>query len=150
MAAQYFLYVDQQYGPYDLVLMQKYVKDGIVANHSWVHCEGETKDWTRASDVASLKALFQPAAPVPSVAPGLAAKLKKASESGAEPAEGTMLVGPSAIGAVRMMPTVLPNAPHSDIEQVKKASAEVVADAEKASKPGLFARLKSLLSRKKS
>ncbi len=161
MGAQYYLYVDQQYGPYNLESIQAYVREGRVIAESWMHCEGETRDWTRAVEVASLKILFQKSnAASPVVASqGLASRLKKASESHPEgqQGEGTMLVAPSSAAGVRMMPTVLPSAPLSDIAGAKAPATSIsapVSTAEpKALKQSMFitlvSKFKNLFKRKK-
>lgn len=150
MGGQYYLYVDQQYGPYDLSAMQAFIREGRVIPESWVHSDGETRDWTRAADVTSLKTAFPAPKPAPvAPAPGLAEKLKKVSDSKVE-SLGTMLVGPSAAEGVRSIPTVLPNAPLSDIPPNKTGIAtSPESDGGQGGKKGVLSWFKNLFRRKK-
>ena len=121
MGAQYYVYVDQQYGPYEFDVLKSLHTQGVLTADSWIFLEGETKDWTRAAEVASLKILFQPSKPL--AESKLSERIKKASSAIASGSGGdfggTMLVGGASTG-VRIIPSVLPNAPLSDITEGSK------------------------------
>ncbi|MBI4027084.1 MAG: DUF4339 domain-containing protein [Verrucomicrobia bacterium] len=132
MSANYYMFVDQQYGPFDLAALQTHLREGRLTKDSWIFLEGETADWTRAEEVPSLKFLFQaPAASagtVPLKASSLAERLKQstqpqpAAESG-DDFGGTLLVSPTAKNGVRAIKSVLPSAPLSDIPQQPATTA---------------------------
>ncbi len=153
MAADYFLYTDQQTGPYDVPALQGMMKQGQLTKDSFIFRQGETADWTRAEDVPSLKSLFQ-AAPLRS-ASGLASKLQQATEVSGDEGFGTMLVSPSAGAKVRSIQSALPSAPLSDLpaQTAAPAAAPAAAKAEVAEAPvespkGFFQKLMGLFGRK--
>jgi len=144
----YYLFTDQQYGPYDLETLKRLVQENRLNKDSWVFLDGETKEWTRAGEVNSLKALFQPRVSDEAASKLLAERLKQATAT-AQPDEdfGTMLVAPmskAASSGVKPIQSVLPSAPLSDIPASSVAS-EPESEPENV---GWFERLKNLFRRK--
>jgi len=153
MNAQYYLFLDQQYGPYDLEALRGHMREGRVTPESLIFQHGETADWTHAADVPSLKPLFQ--APAPTATGSLADRLKQASQPAAPAAGdaegnfGTMLVSPSAADGIRNIAASVPTAPLSDLPKGQQHGDTGVAQHEQEESPpsGLFGRLKRLFRR---
>ncbi len=159
MSSKYYLFIDQQYGPYDLNSLQVHLKECRLTKDSWVFCEGETADWTRAEEVSSLKSLFQAhagATGAPSTTGSLAEKLKQASQAHSQPSDdldsgfGTMLVSPSAAAGMRNLESSLPSAPLSDIHRhPAQASSETSEPELPSSSDGWLEKFKNLFGRSK-
>lgn len=163
MSADYYLYTDQQYGPYDLPALEGMLKQGQLTKDSFIFREGETADWIRAEEVSSLKILFQ-AAPtqklnfqkMPTRVGGLAAKLQRTAEPAGEEGFGTMLVSPTSGAKVKNIESALPDAPLSDIPAqggtAAAAAKTVVVDPTPAPAPaekkGFFQKLFGIFGRK--
>ncbi len=105
MNENYYIYVDQQYGPFNGDTMGHLLREGRLTKDSWVFFEGETPGWTRAVEVKSLSKLFQASAHAAAVA------------SAADETMGTMIVSPTKQSGVKKIESVLPVAPLSDIPQ---------------------------------
>jgi hypothetical protein len=123
MSANYFVFADKQYGPYDMAAVRGMVAAGRLAKDAWVFHEGETTDWTRAADIPSLAAFF-PIAAAAQAAPranALAGKLEKAREVAVvpppKPIAATVLAPPDAATQVHKMEVNLPEAPLSDLRR---------------------------------
>lgn len=123
MSADYYVFADQQYGPYDAAAIRGLAASGRLDGGAWVFHEGETPEWTRATEVASIKAFF-PVAPsgqggalrVP-----FAKKFEQAQATSQVPppkeVAATVLAPPDAAGQVRKMEVNLPSAPLSDMRR---------------------------------
>lgn len=59
MGADYYLFIDQQYGPYDRVTLNTYFREGRLTRETLVFHHDETADWTPAAEVPSLQFLFE-------------------------------------------------------------------------------------------
>jgi len=159
MSSEYYLFIDQQYGPYDLNSLQVHLKEGRFTKDSWVFCEGEIADWTRAEEVLSLKSLFQAhagATGAPSTADSLVEKLKQASQAHSQQVDepdsgfGTMLVSPSAAAGMRNLEPSLPSAPLSDIHRhPTQASSETSEPELSSSSDSWLEKFKNLFGRSK-
>ncbi len=133
MDANYYLYIDQQYGPYDATNLASFFQEGRLNKDSWIFFEGETADWTRAEEVVSLRFLFEKKPTSPSSPPpktGLTSLLKQAAAQNSnlqkqktEAPLGTVLVPPTAASSVRVLEHALPFAPLSDL--IKKNTANL-------------------------
>jgi hypothetical protein len=143
MSSEYFLYIDQQYGPYDEIALGEHLKQGRLTQETWVFRNGETPDWTRAGDVVSLKALFLPVA-TPSKVGDLSDRLKQATLAPQDDSFGTMLVRRSDLDGVKSLESALPQAPLSDIPKQEVGKISPTAASKKI---GFFGKLRNLFRR---
>jgi hypothetical protein len=153
----YYIFVDQQYGPFDIAALKSLNQEGRFTKDSWVFLEGETADWTQAQKVKSLQSIFTapPAAPKPAAAPkpsdSLAQRLKQAQaaqppteEDAGQTGFGTMLVSPKESG-VRSIESKLPSAPLSDIPTdplpASKSASAAPSESSASKSDGWFKKL---------
>ncbi len=123
MSADYYVFADQQYGPYDAATIRGLVAAERLVRDTWVFHDGETADWTRAAEIPSLRAFF-PIAATGQAAEGqqtLARKLDQAQATAEipqpKPLSSTAFVPLDAIAQARKMSVNLPDAPLSDLRR---------------------------------
>ncbi len=143
MNASYFIFADQQYGPFGVSALEELKRQGRFASETFVFCEGETTEWTAAGQVLSLKSLFEKVAhgTPPSSGGSLAERLRAARLNEVESEGGTMLVAPSKEGR-RAVEAGLPHAPLSDLARPSPDGAWAPAPTPRR---GFWQRVKRLL-----
>jgi hypothetical protein len=121
MSADYYVFSDQQYGPYDVATIRGLVAAGRLDRNAWVFHNGETSDWTRAAEIPSLQAFF-PIAIAGQAGEGqrnFARKLDQAQavteNPPSKPLSVTAFAPPDAASQVHKMDVNLPDAPLSDL-----------------------------------
>jgi hypothetical protein len=136
--AHYYVFIDRQYGPYELSNLYDLLAQHRFNKECWVFHKGETSDWTRAGEIVSLQPLFEQS---------LRNKVEKASESlkisKQKPAldTETLLVSPSKVQALHPIENQLPSAPLSDLPSQSKSISQGAAPV----RSGLFESIKRIL-----
>lgn len=127
MSADYHVFADRQYGPYDAAAIRGLVAAGRLARDAWVFHAGETSDWTRAAEVPSLQAFF-PIAATGQAADGQKAFARKFEQAQAvakisppKPNTVTVFAPPEVAAQVHKIDVHLPDAPLSDLRHPRES-----------------------------